>query len=651
MALKWLRDNLRHLKFILWGVVVVFVLLVFVDWGAGRAGGPGGAGAAVRVGDRTVSEAEFLSEMRRLDQRFSQVYGEQWNNLRSQVDLAGQTASFFIDRHLQIAEAHDVGITVTRDELQEAILENPSFSREDGQFVGADTYKRIIRAYFQMTPEEFEERLTEDLMIGKLNALAERSIWIDDGEVEREFRRQQEVSDLDVIQLRYEPYLPDVVISEEDARTAFERTAEDYRRDEQRVIRYLVVETSRLRRTLPVDDAELTGYYEEHKDEFLEGEQANARHILIRVAPDATAEEKAEAKVRAQGIATIANSNAEFSELAALHSEDPGSKDNGGDLGWFERGRMVKEFEDAVFSAKPGEIVGPIESQFGFHIIRVEAFRPEHLQPFEEVEEQVRSRLLEGRASTEAEARAIALARRLQAEQPDDDSGWQAIADEDEAVALNQSLPFGAGQPIPGATDGTELANEAFAADLGEIRGPLAVPRGWIVWQLQDIRLEGIPPFEDVRVEVEQTLRRERALELTVAEGRTLAERWRQGEDGTALAAEFDSVVTQAEDHRRGSAVGTFGVIPSLDERVFGAQVGEVLEPLSAGGRGVVVVKVTSLELVDPVELENSRDDLRARLMAERAGQLMRSILNERRRDTVVTVDNELLQRFSPTSS
>jgi len=651
MALKWLRDNLRHLKFILWGVVVVFVLLVFVDWGAGRAGGPGGAGAAVRVGDRTVSETEFLSEMRRLDQRFSQIYGERWNELRSQLDLAGQTASYFIDRHLQIAEARDVGITVTQEELQEAILETPSFKREDGQFVGPDTYKRIIRAYYQMTPEEFEERLSEDLMIGKLNALAERNIWITDAEVENEFRRQQEVSDLEVIQLRYEPQLTEVEISEDDARSAFELTADEYHRDEQRVIRYLVVETSRLRRTLPVDETETAAYYEEHKDEFLEGEQANARHILIRVAPDATPEEKAEAKVRSDGVAVIANADADFAELAALHSEDPGSKDDGGDLGWFGRGRMVKEFEDAVFAAKPGEIVGPIESQFGFHIIRVEAFRPEHQRPFEEVEEQVRSRLLEGRASAEAEARAIALARRIQAELPEDDSAWQAIADEDEAVALNQSPPFGAGQPIPGASEGTTLADEAFAAAEGEIHGPLAVPRGWIVWQLQDIRLAGIPPFEDVRVEVEQTLRRERALDLTLAKGQELAERWRQGEDGTTLAAEFASVVTEAQDHRRGAAVGTFGVIPSLDDHVFRARAGEILDPLDARGRGVVVVKVLDLELVDPVAFANSLEDIRARLMAERAGQLMRSILNERRRDTVVTVDNELLQRFSPSNS
>ena len=650
MALKWLRDNLRHLKFILWGVVAVFVLLVFVDWGAGRTGGSGG-GAAVHVGDRAVSETEFLNEMRRLDQRFSEIYGDRWSELRSQVDLAGQTASYFIDRELQIAEAHDAGITVTREELQDAILENPSFRREDGEFVGTDTYKRIIRAYFRMAPEEFEQRLTEDLLIGKLNALAERGVWISDAEAEDEYRRQREVSDLDVIQLRYEPHLADIVISEEDTRKAFERTSEEYNRDEQRVIRYLVVETAKLRRLLEVDEKELTTYYEDHRDEFLQGEQANARHILIRVAPDATENEGAEAEVRANGVAAIARQDADFSELAAIHSEDPGSKDNGGDLGWFGRNRMVKEFEDAVFSAKPGEIVGPVKSQFGYHIIRVEAFRPEHQQPFEEVEEQVRSRIVEGRAAAEAEARGTALARRLEAERPETQDQWQAIADEDEAVALNQSLPFITGAAIPGASEGTELAGEAFAAAVGDIHGPVAAPRGWLVWQLEEIHPAGIPPFDDVRTEVEQTLRRERASALTIEEGQQLAERWRLGEDGAVLAAEVGSAVTEARDHRRGAPVGTLGVIPALDHEVFSAGEGEVLDPINAGGRGIVVARVQKLDLVDRAELDDLLEDIRARLTADRAGQLMRSIINERRRDTVVTVDTELLERFAPTSS
>ena len=651
MALKWLRDNLRHLKFILWGVVAVFVLLVFVDWGAGRAGGPGGGGAAVRVGDRSVSEEEFLSEMQRLNQRFSQLYGEQWSELRSQVDLAGQTASYFIDRELQLEEAKRVGIRVTDEELREAILKNPTFTDENGEFLGAETYQRIIRAYFRMSPQEFERRYTEDLIIGKLNGLLERGVWVSDEEAEQAFRQQREVADFDAVQLRYENHLGDVTVSEEEARAAYDLTAEDYHRDEQRVIRYQLVETSKLRRLLPVEEDDLRAFYEEHQEEFLEGEQANARHILIRLAPDASGEQEAATKLRADAVARMASTGADFAELAAAHSEDPGSKDNGGDLGWFARGRMVPEFEEAVFSAKPGDLVGPIKSQFGYHIIRIEGFRPEHQRPFEEVEEQVRFRVTEGRASAEAEVRATALANRLKSEQTEGQEAWQAIAEEDEAVVLNQSPPFAAEEVIPGLGEGSQIAEEAFAAGVGDIRGPVAVPRGWIVWQLDEIKPEGVAPFDDVRTQVEQLLRRDKALEITAEQGRLLADRWRQGEDIAALAEEYGSTVTEARDHRRGAPVGAIGVIPALEEGVFESSEGEVLEPISAGSRGVVVAKVQGLTLVGAEELARELDTARYRLTAERSNQLLRSILNERRRETVVTVDNELLQRFAPTSS
>lgn len=651
MALKWLRDNLRHLKFILWGVVLVFVLLVFVDWGAGRAGGGGGGQPAVRVGKRAVSEQEFLDEMRRLDQRFSQIYGERWNDVRGQVDLAGQTANYLINRELQLAEAARIGVTVTAEELRQAILENPSFQREDGEFVGTETYERIVRGYFRMSPQEFERRLTEDLTIGKLNGLAERSAWVDDAEVEREFRRQREQVDLEVVRVRYEPFLAEVVISEDEALAAYEQTSADYHRDEQRILRYLVVETSKLRRTLPVEESELQTYYEAHKDEFLEGEQANARHILIQVSPNASQAEQTDAELHANGVAQIARTGADFGELAAKHSDDTGSASEGGDLGWFGRGRMVKEFEDAVFSAKPGEIVGPIKSQFGYHIIRVDAFRPEHQRPFEEVEEQVRFAVLEGRASAEASSRAEALARRLQSEQPMTEEAWQAIADEDESVVLNQTPTFSAGESIPGTVQGSALADEAFAAEVGHIAGPLAVPRGWMVWQLAEIRPEGIQPFEDVRLAVEQELRRDKAAALAREQASAVAERWRAGEDAAVLANEIGSSVTEADGHRRGTQVGDLGIVPAIDGVVFAAGVGDVLEPVDAGSNGFMVVRVADVVRADESELAAEMENLRARLMAERAGQLMQSILNERRRDTVVTVDNELLQRFAPTNS
>ena len=117
------------------------------------------------------------------------------------------------------------------------------------------------------------------------------------------------------------------------------------------------------------------------------------------------------------------------------------------------------------------------------------------------------------------------------------------------------------------------------------------------------------------------------------------------------MAAEFGSTVIDASGHRRGTPVGDLGVLPEVDKVVFSASVDEVVEPVDAGERGVLVARVKNIVLADETELVAERENLRARMMADRAGQLMRSILNERRRDTMVTVNDDLLQRFAPTTS
>ena len=648
MALKWLRDNLKHLKFILWGVVAVFVLLVFVDWGTGRSGRGGGGAAAVTVGERAVSEAEFIEEMRRMNARFQQQFGDQWNDLRGQVDLAGQTVAYFVEREMHLAEAAEAGLVVSDEELQEAILSNPMFKDRDGRFVGQQAYERMIRGYFQLSPQQFERRFAEDLLISKLSSLVERGVVVSDADIDAELRRQNETADLAAIQIRYERFLNDVTVTEDELRAHYEARGEDFRRGEQRVIRYLVVETSRLRRTLPVEQTELRAYYDAHGSEFSTGEQAHARHILFRLPPSADASQRAEIKLKAEGVLRIAQAGGDFAELAAKHSEDPGSKDTGGDLGWFGRGEMVPEFESAVFSAKPGELLGPVESQYGLHIIKVEGFTPQRQQPFEEVEEQVKFRVLEGRAAAEAEIRASALLRRLASEEAAGEELWQQVADEDESIVLNVSPPFSAGEPVPGTGGGSDLSAEVFAAEVGAIGGPRAIPRGWMVWTLTEVRPGGVPAFEEVRSAVDQQVRKAKALDLAAGVAAQVAGRWRAGGDPAEIATAHGTSVVEASDHRRGTAVGALGPSPALDTAVFGATAGAVVGPVRIGDRGVVVAKVDRLTLIDPVTLERDRAGARDRLAAERGQQLLRAMINERRKDTPVTVDDELMERFAP---
>lgn len=646
MALKWLRDNLRHLKFILWGVVAVFVLLVFVDWGAGRSGGGAPADTAVRVGDTVVSRQDFLNQMRRIEQRYSQQFGERWNDVRDQVNLYEETVGYFTNRILLLEEAERVGIHVSEAELREDLLATPLFLDEDGDFVGNEPYQRMVRAYFQMTPQEFERTRSEDLAISKLTSMIQRGVYVADVDVDRSIRRERELADFDAIMLPYERFLSDVAISEDEARAHYQATTDDFVRDEQRVIRYLVIETSRLRRQLPVEDAELREYYDSHLDEFVEEEQANAAHVLIRVPPDADVETAAEAEVRANGVAQIARAGGDFAALAEKHSDDPGSKDRGGDLGWFGRGRMVPEFDAAVFGAKPGDIVGPVRSQYGFHIIKVNGFRPASQRPFEDVVEQVRFRVLEGRASVEAERRGRELAQRLQDSPPTDDEGWQLLADEDEATVLNESPPVAEGAAIAGTGEGPEFTTEVFAAKAGDIHGPRAIPRGWMVWQLKEVRPAGVAPFEDVKLQVEQNLRHDRAIVFASERASELADLWREGAEVEELAERFDGTVAQARDHRWGAPIGTIGPSGALDQTVFSTTEGAVTGPVRIGDRGAAVARVETLRLIGPEEMAEMRDPVRARLIAERAQQLLISILNERRRDTVVTGDDEFRRTF-----
>jgi peptidyl-prolyl cis-trans isomerase D len=645
MALKWLRDNLRHLKFILWGVVLVFVLLVFVDWGAGRSGGPIGGDEAIRIGNRVVSERQFVNEVRLRRQELQRLAGDSWDQLQNTVNVGQMTAGEIVRRELLLREADEAGLVLSKGELQQGIRR--AFFGD--QPFDLAQYERIVRGHFRMSPQQFEDWFAERLLAAKLETALQRAVWVSDKEVDEAYRRQRETADFDAIQLRYERYLDDVTVEESDVRAYFEDNREQYRRPERRVIRSLVVEVSRLRRLMEVDEQELRAYYTEHRDDYIVEEQANARHILISLPETANADQRASAKLTADGVAAMARAQgSDFGELAAKHSQDPGSKDSGGDLGWFGRGQMVEEFENAVFGAKPGDVIGPVQSRFGYHIIKVEGFKPQHQQPFDEVREDVRFRFLETRAAAEAEVRAAELARRVVSEKPESEEAWQQIADEDEAVVLNVSPPFGAGENVPGIGLGAELSNEVFDSKPGSVGGPRSIPRGWIVWQLIEVQPEGIPPFEEVSAAVEQEVERLKAMGLAVAAGGQLAEQWRGGADGAALAELFGATLTAAREHRWGAAVGNAGAAPAVDEAVFGAAAGEVVGPVRIGDRGVVVARVQGLQLVEPAELERDREELRSRLMADRGRNLLESILNERRRDIEIVPNAELIARFSP---
>ncbi len=646
MAFKYLRDHLKHLKFVLWIIVFVFVMLVFVDWGTGRSK-KSTAGAAVRVGSHKINEREFLKNVRDTEQRFEKMYGKQWPQIQNRINVAQQAAQQLIQRQLLLDEARQAGLTVSTKELRQKILSFPVFRRKDGSFVGEQLYARILRAN-NSTPEQFEANLKDDILLQKLQDLVMQGVYVSNKDVLDELRRTKETADFDLIDVSIEPYLKTETASDAEVKAYYEKHRDAFQHPAQRVIRYLVVDTNQLRRLLPVSDQEITKYYNDHKEEFRQPEQAHAAHILLKVPSGATPEQVARIKAKAAGVAKIARSGADFAVLAKKYSQDPGSKDKGGDLGWFGRKRMIKAFADAVFSHKPGDIVGPIRSQFGFHIIKVEGFKPARQKTLDEVKDQVKFQLLESRAAAEAETRATALARKIREQKPTTDAAWQKIADTDPVVNLEVTPPFTKDQPIPGIGNNPELTKSIFAAKPGDIGGSIPIARGWIVWQLKKIIPPGVPPLKDIKAQVAAAVVRQKAEQDAQKQAAAIAAAWRGGADPAALAKKVGSRVIPVQKHRWGVAIPGIGVSDTLDRAVFAAKAGSVIGPVDLGTRGAAAAKILTVKRLTPEEIAQSKAKVRQRLQAERANALLGAMLAERQKKTVIAVDNEIIQRFAP---
>ncbi len=646
MAFKYLRDHLKHLKWVLWFIVFVFVMLVFVDWGTGRSKKRTG-GAAVRVGAYKIGEQEFLRNVRDTEQRFERMYGKQWPQIQNRINVAQQAAQQLIQRELLLEEARRAGLTVSTKELRQKILSFPVFRRKDGSFVGEQLYARILRAN-DSTPDRFEANLKEDILLQKLQDLVTQGVYVSDKEVLDELRRTKETATFDLIDVSIEPYLKTETASDAEVKAYYEKHKDAFRHPEERVVRYLVVDTNQLRRLLPISDQEIKKYYDDHLADFRQPEQAHAAHILIKVPAGAGPEAVAKAKATAEGVAKIARSGADFATLARKYSQDPGSKDKGGDLGWFGRKRMVKAFADAVFSHKPGDIVGPIKSQFGFHIIKVEGFKPARQKTLDEVKDQVKFQLLESRAAAEAEARATALARKVREQKPATDAAWQKIADADPVVDLEVTPPFTKDKPIPGIGRNPELTKSIFSAKVGDIGGSVPIARGWIVWQLAKILPPGVPPLKAIQSKVAAAVVRQKAEKDAQKQAAALATAWRGGADPAALAKKVGSRVIPVQQHRWGVAIPGIGVAGSLDQAVFVAKAGSIIGPIDLGIRGAAVAKVSAVHRLTPAEIARDSAQVRKRLQAERANALLGAMLAELQKHTVIAVDNEIIQRFAP---
>lgn len=643
--LKVFRDNLRYLSWVLWLVIIVFVLFVFVDFGATVPGGSIPTDAAATVGGHKVTYADYERSYRQAETFYQQLYGEQFNrDMARQMGLPQQVLEGLVADRILMAEADRMGLQVTDSEVREAILEVTAFRDASGTFVGEDQYRQILRAN-GYTPETFEGGLRSDLSVQKVRDALSRNLFISDEETERAYRERVETAKIRFIELPSAELGDEVVIAEEELRAAFEADPEAHRIPEQRVVDFVLVEPNAVRATLEIEDAELRDFYDSNSDQYSQEEQVRARHILLRADTERTPEEAAS---QIREIRARIEAGEDFSALATELSDDPGSKTRGGDLGFFGRGQMVTEFEQAAFGAAPGELVGPVITTFGAHLIEVEETRAAGLRPFEEVSDQIRNQILLDRSTSLAESKAAELADRIAREGTTETEALQALTAEEPGATFETTLPFGRNDNVPGIGSSTPFSAAAFELAAGEASSAIRVPRGWIVAVVREVREPRIPDFEEARDDVEQAIAATRRRELAFERLSQAREEMAAGKTLDEVAEDLSLAVRESGSFNESGSIAGLASGAEVVAAAFALESGQLGGPI-AHGDNAVFFEVTERVRFDPIQFEAERDQARESLRSERVNQMLGALIDQRRAELTVSYDNDLMQNLGIT--
>ncbi|MCP3961919.1 MAG: hypothetical protein GY719_29095 [bacterium] len=641
MALKYLRDNLKSLTWVLWGVVAVFIMLIFFEWGGVNDRRAAGREVAATVGDEEITMQEFRQAYQNLENRYRQTFGEQFNrDMAKQFNLPVQALDQLIDRRILLMEAEKVGLRATDSEVRDAILSYPVFQDESGNFIGGERYEELLRANRTST-DQFEDEIREGVLIDKLNTVLAQTAYVSDAEVEEGYREQAEQAKIRFVQLPASQMTGESAATAEDLEAYFADHQIDYELPEQRVAEYLMVDTVKLRREIEIPEEEIAAYYEANPDEYSREEQVRARHILLRITP---ARPEAQAEQELTDVRRRVEAGEDFAALARELSEDESNSERGGNLGYFGRGKMVKAFEDAAFGASAGDLIGPVKTDFGFHLIEVQDHRAGGLQPLDQVRGAVRARLVSERVEEIGETKVRDIAQRLATAEPSEEDQLQVLADE-EGLELQTTEPFGVGDTVTGVGRAPDFAPAAFELEVGGVSEPLKLPRGWAILRLAEVKPPRLPELAEVENQVRKAVEQQNQKKAAVRRLEELSTAVAAGGSFEELSAELGVEIQESNEFGRYGTITGLGSNARVVDQALSLEAGQWGKPVESS-LGAVLFEVLDRKTFDPELFEQEKEATRANQESERLNRLLASLIELRRRDLTPKYDAGVLATF-----
>lgn len=372
--------------------VLALIILPFAFWGVDSYQKSGDAGELASVNGEKISAQEFDNALRQQKQRMSELAGAGFDqSIFEKPEVKHSILDGLVSQRLLVAEARKSGLVVSDEQLAGVIGGIAAFQKE-GKF-DKQQYESALSAQ-NMSPPMFESRVRDELTSRQLTDAYSRNGYTSSTVADHLIRLNEQQRLVTSVQFNLEAFMSQVKVTDSAVAAYYKDNQAEFQLSERAKAEYVVFSAESLLSQVVVDESEVKKYYSENLAEFGTQEQRQAAHILISLPAQASEAEKQALKTKAEEVlGKVKQAPSNFAALAKQYSQDPGSASNGGDLGMFGRGMMVKPFEEAVFQLKVGETSGLVQSDFGFHIIRLSAIKPAKLQALADVREMIVQRL------------------------------------------------------------------------------------------------------------------------------------------------------------------------------------------------------------------------------------------------------------------
>lgn len=505
-------------------------------------------------------------------------------------------------------EANRLGMRVSQDETDNAIMDTlPPQIIRNGK-VDAATLSAVL-AQEGITMADLKNDTARQLLINRLRQIITEGVIVSPQEIEQEFHQKNDKTKIQYAVLTAAKYQAEAEPTDAEIKAYYDAHKADFQTPEKRSLGVIVLDPSKVKMTPPTD-AELRKEYNANLDRFRTPERVEARHILIK----SDASNDAAMKAKAEGILKQIQAGGDFAKLAQANSDDPGSKDKGGELGWLQKGQTVANFEKTAFSLQPGQTSGLVKTEYGYHIIQVEKHEQAHLQSFDEVKGQLAAEYMQRESSDELQNLADKAAAEMRKDPLHPEKAAEAVG-----VMLIRADNIQAGDPIPEIGTAKEVTDAIAPLRKGEVAGPIILPGNKIVIAaVTDYQAPHPATLEEAKAEVRNKASQEKLQKILADKARELfAKAQAMGGDLEKAGKEMGiEVKTSMDVDRQGAfeGVGTASSVPDA----FTKPVGALFGPMTVSG-GQMVGKVIEKIPASPADLAKQADSIRTELRQKKA--------------------------------